>query len=152
MKKRGRNRSRVSDWKSLMAAVRRRDTISPAEIAQLVGQYTDVSLGKFKGSGVFSRGDRSRRHPACRPVGTVREETENPGKGEVYSRQTQRPPRTLSLNLRWPLPLGRKGMSTSPTAKSRTLFRQVFLVQQLLPIDLKSTRINPRDQIDNLAL
>jgi len=26
-------------------------------------------------------------------------------------------------------------MSTSPTAKSRTLFRQVFLVQQLLPID-----------------
>ena len=43
-------------------------------------------------------------------------------------------------------------MSTSPTAKSRTLFRQVFLVQQLLPIDLKSTRINPRDQIDNLAL
>ena len=43
MKKRGRNRSRVSDWKSLMAALRRRDTISPADIAQLVRQYTDVS-------------------------------------------------------------------------------------------------------------
>ena len=43
-------------------------------------------------------------------------------------------------------------MSTSPTAKSRTLFRQVFLVQQLFPIDLKSAGINPGDQIDNLAL
>ena len=65
MKKRGRNRSRVSDWKSLMAALRRRDTISPAEIAQLVRQYTDVSpdyaLRRLRREGVLQRLDPQRR-------------------------------------------------------------------------------------------
>jgi len=65
VKKRGRNRSRVSDWKSLMAALRRRDTISPAEIAQLVRQYTDVSpdyaLRRLRREGVLQRLDPQRR-------------------------------------------------------------------------------------------
>ena len=65
MKKRGLNRSRVSDWKSLMAALRRRDTISPAKIAQLVGQYTDVSpdyaLRRLRREGVLQRLDPQRR-------------------------------------------------------------------------------------------
>ena len=65
MKKRGQNRSGVSDWKSLMAALRRRDTISPAEIAQLVRQYTDVSLDyalrRLQREGVLRRLDPRRR-------------------------------------------------------------------------------------------
>ena len=61
MKKRGRNRSSVSDWKSLMAALRRRDTISPAEIAPLARQYTGVSpdyaLRRLQREGVLQRLD-----------------------------------------------------------------------------------------------
>lgn len=65
MKKRGRNRSGVGDWKSLMAALQRRDTISHAEIAQLVKQYTDVSpdyaLRRLLRERVLQRVDPQRR-------------------------------------------------------------------------------------------
>ena len=65
MKKRGRNRSGVSDWNSLMVALRRRDTISPVEIAQLVRQYADVSpdyaLRRLQREGVLQRLDPQRR-------------------------------------------------------------------------------------------
>ncbi len=65
MKKRGLNRSGVSDWKLLMAALRRRDTITPAEIAQLVRRYTDVSPDyaqrRLQREGVLQRLDPQRR-------------------------------------------------------------------------------------------
>ena len=56
---------------------------------------------------------QSRRNPACRPMGTVREETENPGEGEIHPRQAQRSPGAVSPDIRRPLPLGRKGMNVS---------------------------------------
>ncbi len=45
-----------------------------------------------------------------RAVGAVRKETKSPGEGEVHPWQTQRSPRTLSPDIQWPLPLGRKAV------------------------------------------
>ena len=39
-------------------------------------------------------------------VGSIGEKTKSLGEGEIHSRQTQRPPRTLPPHLRRPLPLG----------------------------------------------
>jgi len=85
-----------------------RQDILKEKRAEYGGQIVSA-LKKFKGSGVFSRGDCSRRDFAHCAVGSAGEGDENSGEGEIHPRQTQCTPRTLSPNIRRPLPLGRKG-------------------------------------------